>query len=289
LSVLHRPKTLNAALALRAQNAGRLLAGGTDVFPALVDRPPPATFIDLSRVDELRAIARNENEWRIGAGARWSDIANAQLPPAFRMLQMAAREIGSLQIQNRATIGGNLCNASPAADSVPCLLALDAQVELASAKGARRLPLDAFILGNRKIALGDDEILSAVLIPSAGENDLSSFFKLGARRYLVISIVMAAAALRCDAQGRITQARLAIGAASAVAQRLPALERRLVGLNAQADLAQGDLAPLLTPDGFAALAPIDDVRASAIYRREAAPRALAHALQDAAARQGARV
>ena len=133
-----------------------------------------------------------------------------------------------MQIQNAGTIGGNLCNASPAADGVPPLLALDAEVELASAAGTRRLPLAAFLHGPRRTARRPDELLTAVLIPAAATEGRSAFLKLGARRYLVISIAMVAARL-ATADGRVTAAALAVGACGPVATRLPAVEAALVG------------------------------------------------------------
>src|SRR5439155_3336986 len=118
-----------------------------------------------SRVQGLRGISKDSGHYRIGAATTWSDIIRAKLPPAFEALKQAAREVGSVQIQNRATIGGNLCNASPAADGVPPLLALDAEVELISTQPTRRLPLSEFIRGNRRTALRPDEILAAIIIP----------------------------------------------------------------------------------------------------------------------------
>ena len=200
----------------------------------------------------------------IGARASWSDVLRADLPPSFDALKLAAREVGSIQIQNRGTVAGNLCNASPAADGVPPLLTLDASVELASADGVRVLPLDDFILGNRKTARRPDELVTAILVPKPAHAARASFLKLGARKYLVISIVMAAGLLEVK-EGRVAAARIAVGACSAVAQRLPALEAALVG-----QPAGPGLAGLAAGEHLAGLAPIDDIRADAGYRREAA-------------------
>ena len=137
---------------------------------------------------------------RIAACTTWSEIRDAALPPACDALRAAAAEVGGRQIQNAGTIGGNLCNASPAADGVPPLLALDAAVELASAAGTRRLPLAAFLLGPRRTDRRPGEILTAVLLPEAALAGRSVFLKLGARRHLVISIAMVA--VRLDVAGR---------------------------------------------------------------------------------------
>jgi CO/xanthine dehydrogenase FAD-binding subunit len=262
-----RPRALDEALALRAGGA-QIVAGGTDFYPARVGRPlydrDVRCVLDLTGLPELRGIREEAAHYRIGALTSWTDVAEAPLSAQFYCLQAAAREVGGRQIQNRGTIGGNLCNASPAADGVPALLALGAEVELISRAGKRRLPLSDFILGPRQIALRADEIASALVIPKPSGAAHSSFVKLGARKYLVISIVMAAGYV--DVVGsRIAEARIAVGSCSPVAQRLPALEAALKG-----EVAISNLARLVKPEHLAPLAPIDDVRASADYRAEAA-------------------
>src|SRR5690606_35270448 len=123
-------------------------------------------------------------------------------------------------IQNMASVAGNLCNASPAADGVPGLLVLDAEVELRSASATRTLALGDFILGNRKTALRPDEMVTAIRVPKTSTDGASAFEKLGARRYLVISIAMAAVRVVADDDGRVSSAAIAVGSCSAVAQRL---------------------------------------------------------------------
>jgi CO/xanthine dehydrogenase FAD-binding subunit len=259
-----RPRSLEEAVSALAAHGGRILSGGTDFFPAQGDRPVSDPVIDISNLEELAGVAVAADEVRIGARATWSTILAAPLPRAFDGLKLAAREVGSIQIQNRGTVGGNLCNASPAADGVPPLLALDAQVELLSPAGMRRLPLREFLTGYRRTALGPGEFLTAVVVPRGIEGP-STFLKLGARRYLVISIAMVAAILELDPLGRVSQARIAVGACSAVAERLAALEARLVGAQARPGLGA-----LATAEHLAMLSPISDVRASAEYRRDAA-------------------
>jgi CO/xanthine dehydrogenase FAD-binding subunit len=259
-----RPRTLDEALGALAEHGGRILSGGTDFFPAQGDGPITEPVIDVSALQELAGVTTTPGEVRFGAGATWSTIVSTPLPRAFDALKLAAREVGSIQIQNRGTIGGNLCNASPAADGVPPLLALDAHVELASIGGVRRLPLQAFITGYRQTALRPGEILASIVVPRTIEGP-STFLKLGARRYLVISIAMVAAILEADAQGRVLQARVAVGACSAVARRLAALEAALVGAEARRGIGT-----LVAPEHLAGLSPIGDVRATADYRRDAA-------------------
>ena len=201
---------------------------------------------------------------RIGAAATWTDIVVANLPPAFDALKTAAREIGAVQIQNRGTIAGNLCNASPAADGVPPLLILDASVELLSKRGSRRLPLSRFITGNRRTALAPDEILTAVVTPAPAPTLRSAFLKLGARRYLVISIVMVAAAIDI-VDGIVRDARIAVGCCSAVAQRIATAERRLIGAPRTPASATRSRRPTSRGSRRSTMC-----RATAAYRRDAA-------------------
>ncbi|MFC7688476.1 FAD binding domain-containing protein [Paeniroseomonas aquatica] len=220
-------------------------------------------MLDLSAIAGLASIEDRGDHHRIGAGVTWAGLRDAALPAWFDGLRAAAGKVGGAQVQNRGTLLGNLCNASPAADGVPPLLALDATVELAGVRGVRRLSLGAFILGNRRTALAADELAVALLVPKASAEAVAGFEKLGARAYLVISIVMVAAVLEAPG-GRIARARLAVGACSEVAQRLPALEAALEGV------APAEAAQVVQPAHLAGLAPIGDVRATADYRQEAA-------------------
>lgn len=256
-----QPRDLDEALRHLAQGPLTVAAGCTDLFPATERQRLAGDVLDISGLADLRGVSRHEDGWRIGAGTTWSEVIAADLPAGFDMLKAAAREVGSVQIQNAGTLGGNLCNASPAADGVPPLLALGASVELVSASGARVLPLEEFVIGPRSTARRAEELLSAVLVPEAA--GVSTFRKLGARRYLVISIAMVAARLVLRGGG-IERAMVAVGACSPVARRLGALEARLVGMGAAevAGLEPGFL------DGV--LAPIADVRGSAEYRLGAA-------------------
>ena len=277
-----RPSGLDeavAALAAGAPEAGSwtILAGATDHYPARVGRPSFDDVLDLTAIEALRGIARSaDGGWRIGALTTWSEIAEANLPPMFDGLRAAALAVGGLQIQARATIGGNVCNASPAADGVPNLLALDAVVELQSSRGVRQVPIGEFIVGNRRTTARADELVSAILVPAsiAGTEARSSFVKLGSRAYLVISIAMVAAIVEVGTDGRIARARIAIGACSEVAQRLSGLEGDLVGRPATASTAR-----IVTAAHVDGLRPIDDVRGTADYRRDAASTTVRRALE----------
>jgi CO/xanthine dehydrogenase FAD-binding subunit len=274
----YQVRTIAEALQILAAGESAILSGGTDFYPALADRPCPPRILDISAISGLTGIEMADTEIRIGAAAKWSDIAETSLPPCLHALQDAAREVGSIQIQNAGTIGGNLCNASPAADGVPPLLILDAEVEIASLDGVRREPLSAFIQGNRRTSLRPGELLTRVVIPRTIDRGRSSFLKLGARRYLVISIVMAAACIATTGDGLVSDARIAVGACSAVASRLPALEKALISKPARRGLGEA-----ARPEHLLALSPIDDARATASYRLDAALQLVRNAIDACAA------
>ena len=269
-----RPKSLQDALNVLADTRATILAGGTDVFPALGDRPLSGPVLDISGLPEIKGIQFTAEHVVFGARTTWTEVLAASLPRGFDGLKAAAREVGSVQIQNAATIAGNLCNASPAADGVAALLALDAELVLTSRNSSRPLPLSEFILGNRKTARRPDELLTSVRVPRRVENAASTFLKLGARRYLVISIVMVAANLVVDPSGEILEALICVGSCSAAALRLAELERALVGQPLGPGLAQ-----ILKAEHLAWLSPIDDVRATAEYRRDAALTLVRRALE----------
>ena len=269
------PTKLEAALKSLAQQQDKLVAGGTDVYPSMKQGHTPKSLLDVTRIKELMNITVTDTGFRIGAAVTWTEIVKAKLPAAFDGLKHAAKEVGSLQIQNAGTIAGNLCNASPAADGVPPLLTLDARVEVASAaRGARILPLQDFILGVRKTALGSDEIVTAIHIPTPPDGAGSAFEKLGSRKYLVISIAMTAALIKCDLRGLISEARVAIGACSPVALRLTQLEADLIG-------AKPSEVEIL-PSHLSQLSPIDDVRGSGGYRLDIVQEQCRRAIQKAA-------
>ena len=268
---LHRPESLDEALSLLGGGAV-VLAGGTDVYPGLRDGAPPASMVDLTRVAGLRGISLQDGRWRIGAATTWTDVLRAALPACFAGLKGAAREVGSVQIQNTGTVAGNICNASPAADGVPALMSLDAQVEVAGPEGARRVALEQFIRGPRSVDLGPGEIVSAVLVPEA--TGQGAFRKLGARKYLVISIAMVAAVVEVTGNA-ISRARVSVGACSPVAVRLRGLEEALTGATA------AEVPGIVAGVDLPGLTPIDDVRASAAYRREAVRTLIARTITDA--------
>jgi CO/xanthine dehydrogenase FAD-binding subunit len=260
-----RPTSLDAALGALAERPWTMLAGGTDVYPANVGRPIADDVLDVTGLPSLRAITVADGAMQIPALATWTDVVRADLPPAFDGLQAAARSIGGVQIQNRGTLAGNLCNASPAADGLPNLMALDARVELSSASGRREVAVGEFVVGNRRTIRRAEELLTAILVPAPSRTSRSTFLKLGSRAYLVISIASVAAVVDVGVDGRVASARIAVGACSEVPMRIEAAEARLVG-----EVASPSLANAIDASDLDVLSPIDDVRGTAAYRRDVA-------------------
>ena len=277
-----RPTSLEDALAALRANACVILAGGTDFYPARVGRALDEDVLDITAVDGLRGIEDAGDHWRLGALTTWTDILDAPLPACFDGLKRAAREVGGVQIQNVGTVAGNLCNASPAADGVPPLLALDAKVDLASADGRRLLPLSEFVTGNRRTQRSPQEMVAAIRVPKRPDDTVSTFLKLGSRKYLVISIVMVAVVLE-PSTGSVGRVAVSVGACSPVAQRLARLEADVTG--APLDGGLGSRVTAAHVDN--ALAPIDDIRGSGDYRRDSALVLVRRALSEAEALAGA--
>lgn len=248
------PSTLDEALALRAHNPAAMpIAGGTDVMVFLESRviDPPA-FLDLWNVPGLRFVSDDGRV--IGAGATWTDLVRH--PAVLPVLKACARTVGAAQIQNRGTVGGNIVNASPAGDSLPLWLVLDAEIEVASVRGRRRIPAAQFWTAYRKTALAPDELVLAVHLPEVA-GDRLHYRKVGTRLAQAISKVVLAGRLRV-VDGVVTEARVALGSVAPVPVRARAVEARLVGRAPSPDA--GD-------DVLADIAPIDDVRSTASYRR----------------------
>lgn len=279
MPVYLQPKTLDEAVDALAKQTLTIVSGGTDYYPARVGKPLDDDLLDVSRIDGLRGIKDAGDHFHIGALTTWTDIIDTPLPPWFDGLKLAAREVGGVQIQNTGTVAGNICNASPAADGVPPLLAMDAEVDLASVRGNRPMSLEKFIISNRETRRGLDEIVTGIRIPKPTHQASSTFLKLGARKYLVISIVMVAAIIEATEDGTVAAARIAVGSCATVAKRLRLLERALAG-----NLVTSGLGGVVTPDHLSILRPITDVRGTADYRRDAAVTIVKRALAELGAR-----
>ncbi|MGE0870940.1 MAG: xanthine dehydrogenase family protein subunit M [Kofleriaceae bacterium] len=260
-----RPRELEEAVAVRAAHPDwMLLAGGTDLMVNANHRTAPPGIIDLWRLPDLGFIRVDGGSIAIGAGTTWHEV---ERHPAIRdklaPLAMAAREIGALQIQARATLGGNVGTSSPVGDSLPALLALDATIEVASTRGHRQLPYAQWCTGFRKTQLAPDEILVAAHLPVPAPGTRTSWRKVGTRRAQSISKVMGAAAITLDGDV-VVSARVALGAVADRPIRVAAVEQAVRGL---ALGKAGDAARIALRS---AIRPIDDIRSTASYRLEVA-------------------
>ncbi|HEY7214240.1 MAG TPA: xanthine dehydrogenase family protein subunit M [Thermoanaerobaculia bacterium] len=268
MTIALRPRTLEEAVRQLAEDPALVpTAGCTD----LMVRGPEALHkmdrvLDLLAVDELRGIRETEGALEIGATTSFSEIRRAAaVRNAFPSLASAASVVGGWQIQNRATLGGNMANASPAGDSLPVLLALDAIVVAAGSQGTREIPYAEFHTGYRKTALRPGEIVASVRLPYLPQGTVQAFRKVGTREAQAISKVVVAMAGRIE-DGRVADLRLGAGSIAAVPVRLRAAEEASRGLPPAeaADLAGRAAAGEVTP--------IDDVRSTAEYRRFALDR-----------------
>jgi CO/xanthine dehydrogenase FAD-binding subunit len=263
-----QPTSWQEALDLRAERLDAVpIAGGTDVMVDInFDRSRPGALMDLTRVAELREWSLDDGRIRLGAGVPYARIVD-DLATHLPGLAMASRTVGSPQIRVRGTVGGNLGSASPAGDAHPPLLAADAVVEVASAaRGTRRIPVADFYTGVKSNALEPDELIAAVLIPSAAGPQ--QFCKIGTRNAMVIAVSAFACALHPDRRAVGT----GIGSAAPTPRRALEAEAFLAGELESAGLwdSRGEL-PETLARAFgervaAAASPIDDVRGSAAYR-----------------------
>jgi xanthine dehydrogenase FAD-binding subunit len=269
-----RPRSVEEACQWLASERFTIVAGATDIFgTTTADRVDG--LLDISRIDRLRQVETDASDIRIGAAVTWSQLRDAALPGFMAGLQQASATVGSRQIQNRGTIGGNICHGSAAADGVPPLLALDATVEIASNRGHRQVALQHFLHEAPDLRLARDELLEAVRIPIR-RNATSAFLKFGRRNDVTIAVVSAAATIDWSQDGIAEVVHISVGAASRVPVRLHGLERRLAGMDYRS------FEPPVGDADVSGLSPISDIRAGAQYRRHAAQVLVRRSLQKAA-------
>ncbi|MBI1795424.1 MAG: FAD binding domain-containing protein [Candidatus Eisenbacteria bacterium] len=275
-----RPRDLAEALVLMRDGAGRPIpiAGGTDLLVYLnAGTQKGDRFVDLRSLAELRGIRAGTDRFTVGALTTFSEIReHAALARRFPALAAAAAEVGGRQIQNRATVGGNIANASPAADSTPALLALDAIVHVRSSDGARVIALDRLFRGYRDLTMRPDELITAVELPFAPERSVQFFRKVGTRRAQSISKVVMAGVLRLGRDGRVDHVRIALGSVAPVTLRARAAEASLAGI-APSPVASYRARAALMDD----IAPIDDIRSDREYRRAVSGNVLEQFLRSA--------
>jgi CO/xanthine dehydrogenase FAD-binding subunit len=280
------PRSLDDALRLKSEHPDALpIQGGTDVMVALnFDRSRPETVLNLNELGELRGHRCEDGSLRLGAGVTYTDLEHGELRELLPALAEAARTVGSPQIRNRGTIGGNLGTASPAGDAHPPLLAAGADVELSSSRGTRMVPIDQFFIGPKRNVLEPDELIAAVRIPLPSGPE--QFSKIGTRNAMVIAVAAFSLALHPDRY----QVGTGIGSAGPTPRRAWQAEKFLADALAEAGLWESRAQ---VPDAVAAefgrlvaaaAEPIDDVRGTAAYRRHClsvmARRTLAWAWQD---------
>jgi carbon-monoxide dehydrogenase medium subunit len=263
------PESLDTAVALLAGARGdaRVLAGGTDLLVQMrADVLDPELIVDIKKIPETRAVAQEKGGWRVGAAVTGAELKeNAALRKAWPGVIEAANLIGSTQIQGRATMGGNLCNGSPAADSVPALIAAGAVATVAGPKGRREIPVEDVMLGPRKLSLTKGEFLVSFFLPPRPKGSGDANLRVIPRTEMDIAVVGAGVNLTVDGKGIITAARVSLGAVAAKVLLVPAAAQAIVG--SSLDRPAQDR---LEAAARAACQPIDDKRGTVEFRTQVA-------------------
>ncbi len=278
----HAAHDLKEALELAEQFGPRkrFLSGGTDVMVRLKEGlVKEDVLLDLSRVAELRFIREESGVVHVGAGTTHTDISTSPVVRQHgRALTLAASRVGSTQIRNMGTVGGNVANASPAGDTIPALIVLDAVVTIVSRAGTRKVPVIDFFTGPGRSVLAPEELVAELHFPATGPGELTGFGKLGSRQAMTISTANMAFYFRIGKDRRIAEARVAFGSVAPTVVRAHKTEQMFC-----------QLPPVLSWDAIRAaaqmawkeVAPIDDLRASAVYRKEAVVGLLAEGAYEA--------
>lgn len=277
-----RPASLEAALRALAPRGKKErpvpLAGGTDLFVYLnAGDPVGRRFLDLAGLRTLRGIRTTPKSASIGALTTFTEVQeNAVLRRRFPALIAAAAVIGARQIQNRATLGGNIANASPAGDSLPVLLSLDAVVRVRSAGGRREIPFEELFLDYRKLDLAPDELIVSIAIPSPPPRNFQFFRKVGTRRAQSISKVVVCGVIRLDSRGKIDHVRISYGSVAPIPVRARHAEEILLG-SRPGRVVSNEARQALAED----ITPIDDIRSDRVYRMTVAGNLLTQFLNSA--------
>ncbi|HEX9478521.1 MAG TPA: xanthine dehydrogenase family protein subunit M [Methylomirabilota bacterium] len=263
------PDSLEGAVALlaAAQGEARVLAGGTDLLVQMrADVLDPDLIVDIKKIKETRAVSEEKGGWRIGAAVTGAELKeHARLKKAWPGVVEAANLIGSTQVQGRATLGGNLCNGSPAADSVPALIAAGAVATLVGPKGTRDLPVEDVMLGPRKLALGKGEIVASFLLPPRPARSSDAYLRFIPRTEMDIAVVGAGVSLTVDGAGLITAARVSLGAVAARVLLVAEAAQAIVGSRLDVPAQER-----LEAAARAACRPIDDKRGTVEFRTQVA-------------------
>lgn len=263
------PDSLEGAVALLAgaQGEARVLAGGTDLLVQMrADILDPDLIVDIKKIAETRSVTEERGGWRIGAAVTGAELKeHARLKKAWPGVVEAANLIGSTQVQGRATLGGNLCNGSPAADSVPALIAAGAVATLAGPRGKRDLPVEDVMLGPRKLALQKGEIVASFLLPPRAARSSDAYLRFIPRTEMDIAVVGAGVSLTVDGAGIVTAARVSLGAVAPRVLLVPEAAQAIVGSRLDAAAQER-----LEAAARAACRPIDDKRGTTEFRIQVA-------------------
>ena len=263
------PESLEGAVALLAGARGdaRVLAGGTDLLVQMrADVLEPELIVDIKRIPETRAITEDKGGWRIGAAVTGAELKeHPRLKRVWPGVIEAANLIGSTQVQGRATMGGNLCNGSPAADSVPALIAAGALASLVGPKGRRDLAVEDVMLGPRKLALEKGEIVASFLLPPRPARSSDAYLRFIPRTEMDIAVVGAGVSLTVDGAGIVTAARVSLGAVAARVLLVPEAAQAIVGSRLDEPAQRR-----LEAAARAACRPIDDKRGTTEFRIQVA-------------------
>jgi len=263
------PESLEGAVALLAGARGdaRVLAGGTDLLVQMrADVLEPELIVDIKRIPETRAVKEEKGGWRIGAAVTGAELKeHPRLKQVWPGVIEAANLIGSTQVQGRATMGGNLCNGSPAADSVPALVAAGAVASLVGPRGRRDLPVEDVMLGPRKLALEKGEIVASFLLPPRAARSSDAYLRFIPRTEMDIAVVGAGVSLTVDGAGIVTDARVSLGAVAARVLLVPEAAQAIVGSRLDEPAQQR-----LEAAARAACRPIDDKRGTTEFRIQVA-------------------
>jgi carbon-monoxide dehydrogenase medium subunit len=263
------PESLDRAVALLAGANGdaRVLAGGTDLLVQMrSDVVEPELIVDIKRIAETRSIGRERGGWRIGAAVTGAELKeHPELKAEWPGVVEAANLIGSTQIQGRATLGGNLCNGSPAADSVPALIAAGAVAAAAGPDGRRDIPVEDVMVGPRKLSLRTGELIVSFFLPPRGKGSADAYLRFIPRTEMDIAVVGSGVSVTADGSGTITAARVALGAVAEKVLLVPEAARAIVG--SRLDPAAQEA---LAAAARAACRPIDDKRGTVEFRIDVA-------------------
>lgn len=263
------PISVGEAVALlrEAGESARPLAGGTDLLVQMrTGRRKPGLIVDLKRIPELTRIELDDEGLSLGAAASTAELReHPEIRELYPGLVEAAELIGSEQIQGRSSVGGNLCNASPAADTVPSLIALGAECLIAGPSGLRRVPVETFCTGPGSTVLGHDEILVELRVPRPRPRSADAYLRLIPRSEMDIAVVGAGVSVELDASGNCAAARVSLGAVAPTALLVPEAGAALVGRP-----VEGRALEALASAATAAARPIDDMRGTVAYRRKVA-------------------